>query len=152
METIGATHEQLAERIGKDRSTVSNALRLLKLPLPVRLLVAEGKLSPGHARALLASNASPSEMAAIASAIIEKGWSVREAERWAKQQLKSTRPAKLPDPNAAAAAERLRLILGTKVDIFTKSRNAGEIRIHYYSQEDLMRLYEILTTGAVPSE
>lgn len=152
METIGATHEQLAERLGKDRSTISNALRLLKLPTQVRHLVSDGKLTPGHARALLASNAEPSEMLKVASMIIAKGWSVREAERWAKQQSKSKQPTKLPDPNAVAAAERLRLIMGTKVEIYAKSAGAGEIRIHYYSQDDLMRLYDILSARIISTE
>jgi ParB family chromosome partitioning protein len=152
MEAIGATHEQLAERLGKDRSTISNTLRLLKLPTQVRQLVSDGKLTPGHARALLALNAEPSEMLKVASMIIAKGWSVREAERWAKQQSKSKRPTKLPDPNAVAAAERLRLIMGTKVEIYAKSAGTGEIRIHYYSQDDLMRLYDILTARIIPTE
>jgi ParB family chromosome partitioning protein len=152
MDATGGTQEQIAERLGKDRSTIANSLRLLKLPQAVRLLVSEGKLSPGHARALLASNASPSEMARIASAIVEKGWSVREAERWAKNRSRSRRPPKIQDPNQAAAADRLRLILGTKVEILAKSKEAGEIRIHYYSQEELMRLYAILTDTATATE
>jgi ParB family chromosome partitioning protein len=152
MDTTNRTQEQIAERLGRDRSTIANSLRLLKLPPAVKAMVSEGKLSPGHARALLASNAGPSEMARIAAAIVKKGWSVREAERWAKNQAKSPRPPKALDPNETAAADRLRRILGTKVDILAKSKNSGEIRIHYYSQEDLMRLYTILTEKAIPTE
>ncbi len=152
MEETHDTQEQIAERLGKDRSTVANSIRLLKLPVSVRNVVAEGKLSPGHARALLASNATPSEMDKIASVIIEKGWSVRETERWATGKAKSPRIPKAQDPNEAAAADRLRLILGTKVEILAKSKNSGEIRIHYYGQEDLMRLYAILTERTNPSE
>jgi ParB-like chromosome segregation protein Spo0J len=84
-------------------------------------------------------------MAKIAATIIEKGWSVREAERWAKNETKTPHPLKIQDPNEAAAADRLRLILGAKVDIYAKSKESGEIRIHYFSQEELMRLYAILT-------
>jgi ParB family transcriptional regulator, chromosome partitioning protein len=146
------TQERIAERLGKDRSTVANAIRLLKLPPAVRRVVAEGKLSPGHARALLASNASFSEMDKIASVIIEKGWSVRETERWAKGKAKSPRLPKIQDPNEAAAADRLRIIFGTKVEILSKSKSSGEIRIHFYSQEDLMRLYTILIGTANPTE
>ena len=138
--------------MGKDRSTIANSLRLLKLPSAVKFLVAEGKVSPGHARALLASNANPSEMARIAKTIVEKGWSVREAERWAKNQTKSPRPQKIKDPNIEAATDRLRLVLGAKVEIVTKSGDSGEIRIHYYSQEELMRLYTILTEKTIPTE
>jgi ParB family chromosome partitioning protein len=152
METTGGTQEEIAERLGKDRSTIANALRLLKLPPVVKLLVAEGKLSAGHARALLASNASPSDMARIAAVIIEKDWSVRDAERWAKHTTRPPIPQKIQDPNEAAAADRLRLALGTKVEICPKSREKGEIRIHYYSQDELMRLYSVLTGRAISAE
>jgi ParB family chromosome partitioning protein len=144
MDATEATQEQVSERVGKDRSTVANSLRLLKLPPAVKLLVSEGQLSPGHARALLASSAGPSEMLKMATAIVEKGWSVREAERWAKNQSKTPSLRKSPDPNEAAAADRLRLALGTKVEIVAKSKESGEIKIHYYGQEELMRLYSIL--------
>jgi len=146
MEATEATQEQVSERVGKDRSTVANSLRLLKLPPAVKLLVSEGQLSPGHARALLASSAGPSEMLQMAKAIVEKGWSVREAERWAKNQSKTPSPRKLPDPNEAAAADRLRLALGAKVEIVAKSKESGEIKIHYHGQEELMRLYSILVS------
>ncbi len=145
---LGLSQEELAERIGKERSTVANALRLLKLPSAVKLMVAEGKISPGHARALLSATLSPSEMATIATTIAARGWSVREAERWAKKHnRKSTKPARGMDPNTAAAADRLRVWLATKVEIVTtqNAKGAGEIRIHFYSPDDLARVYGILT-------
>ena len=144
MDATNGTQEKISERLGKDRSTIANSIRLLKLPSSIRIVVAEGKISPGHARALLASDASPSEMAKIATTIIEKGWSVRETERWAKNRAKSPRPPKEQDPNEIAAADRLRIKYGTKVEIVPRSKNAGEIRIHYYGQEELMRIYAIL--------
>jgi ParB family chromosome partitioning protein len=131
--------------LGKDRSTIANAVRLLKLPQSIKSLVAEGKISSGHARALLASNATPSEMAQAAALIIEKGWSVRETERWAQRQSKAPSLPKIQDPNEAAAADRLRMILGAKVDICARTKEKGEIRIYYYSQEELMRLFTILS-------
>ncbi len=152
IEATRGTQEQIAERLGKDRSTIANSIRLLKLPPAIGLLVAEGKLSPGHARALLASNTSSTEMSKIAAAIIDKGWSVRETERWAKRKSKPPHLPKIQDPNEAAAADRLRLALGTKVEIQAKTKESGEIRIHYYSQEDLMRLYTILTQKAMSTE
>jgi ParB family transcriptional regulator, chromosome partitioning protein len=152
IETTSATQEQVADRLGKDRSTIANSVRLLKLPPLIKLFVADGKLSPGHARALLASNATPSEMAQTAALIIEKDWSVRETERWAKQHSKAPALPKIQDPNEEAAADRLRLILGAKVDIHAKSKEKGEIRIYYYSQEELMRLYSILANKAIPAE
>jgi ParB family chromosome partitioning protein len=152
MDETGITQEQAAARLKKERSTIANSLRLLKLPPAVRVLVADRKLSPGHARALLASNASPSEMSKIAAMIIEKDWSVREAEKWAKHKEKPTRLLRVQDPNEAAATDRLRLALGTKVELHAKSGGKGEIRIHYYSQEELMRLYTILVEKANPTE
>lgn len=152
IEATRATQDDVAVRLGKDRSTVANSLRLLKLPPAVKLMVAEGKLSPGHGRALLASSAGPKEMTRVAEIIIEKGWSVRETERWAKSQPKTARPPREQDPNDAAAADRLRLALGTKVDILPKAKDSGEIRIHYYGQEELMRLYSVLTDKATAAE
>ena len=152
MDTTKGSQEQISEKVGKDRSTIANSVRLLKLPSAVKLLVAESKISPGHARALLASNANPSEMTRIANAISEKGWSVREAERWAKNRTKSPHPQIAKDPNISAATDRLRLLLGAKVEIVAKSKDSGEIRIHYYSQEELMRLYTTLTEKTIPTE
>jgi ParB family chromosome partitioning protein len=152
MDATQTTQEHIAELLGKDRSTIANSLRLLKLPPNVGGMVSENKLSPGHARALLASNVNSSEMARIAAIIIDKGWSVRETERWAKNQQKPPRPPKIQDPNEAAAADRLRMILGTKVDIVAKSKDSGEIRIHYYSQNELMRLYTVLAEKAIATE
>jgi len=152
MDTTKGSQEQISEKVGKDRSTIGNSVRLLKLPSAVKLLVAESKISPGHARALLASNANPSEMTRIANAISEKGWSVREAERWAKNRTKSPHPQIAKDPNISAATDRLRLLLGAKVEIVAKSKDSGEIRIHYYSQEELMRLYTTLTEKTIPTE
>ena len=147
MEETGQTQEQIAERLGKDRSTIANSIRLLKLPPAVSRLVSEGKLSPGHARALLASGTMPSEMLRLAETILEKGWSVREAERQAKTTHQEKQPAqkKIQDPNEAAAEDKLRLALGTKVEIVTKANNIGEIRIHYFSQDDLMRIFSLIT-------
>ena len=115
MEATGRTQEQVAERLGKDRSTIANSIRLLKLPQPVKLLVADGRLSAGHARALLASAATASEMGKMAALIIEKGLSVRDVENWARKQAKPSVPQKIQDPNEAAA-DRLFPLAGTKVE------------------------------------
>ena len=124
---------------------MTNTLRLLKLPPAVKKLVAEGKLSPGHARALLASGAAAAEMTKAAALMVDKGWSVREAERWAKRQNQPPRTPVERDPNEAAAEDRLRVLLGTKVEIHAGKKGTGEIRIHFYSQDDLTRIYGILT-------
>jgi ParB family chromosome partitioning protein len=142
------TQEELAGQLGKERSTVTNALRLLKLPPAVKLLVAEGNLSPGHARALLSAGVPPAEMVKAANLMVRKGWSVRDAERWAKKsQSASSRTPRPEDPNVTAAVDRLRLILGTKVEIMLGhgALQAGQIRIHFFSQEDLIRIYSIIS-------
>jgi ParB family chromosome partitioning protein len=143
---LNLTQEQLAERLGKERSTVANALRLLKLPPAIKLLVADGKLTPGHARALLASGVASAEMIRVAATIVDKGWSVREAERWAAKAGKRPATPHPPDPNELAAADRLRLMYGTKVEILRDPGNkgSGQIKIHFYSPEDLDRIYAIL--------
>jgi len=149
MDTLRMTQEELAARLGKERSTTANALRLLKLPAAVRTLVADGKLSPGHARALLSLNSPPAEMSRLAARMVEQGWSVRDAEKWAKRESKKPRRAHPDDPDVSAASDRLRLLLGTKVEIrFSRnSRGSGQIRILFFSQEDLMRIYGILTSN-----
>ena len=149
MDTLRMTQEELAARLGKERSTVANALRLLKLPAAVKALVADGKLSPGHARALLSMNSPPAEVSKLAARMVAQGWSVREAEKWAKRESKKPHRVTPEDPNVAAASDRLRLILGTKVEIKVNrdSRGSGQVRIHFFSQEDLMRIYGILTSN-----
>lgn len=148
IEILTLTQDELAGQAGKERSTIANALRLLKLPPAVKLLVAEGQLSPGHARALLAAGITPAEMTRAAKMMVSKGWSVRDAERWAKRsQSTSSAAPHQEDPNVTAAADRLRLLLGTKVEIVSGhgTRKAGQIRIHFFGQEDLTRIYSIIT-------
>lgn len=146
MESSHITQEELAERVQKERSTIANALRLLKLPPAVKLMVAEGKLSPGHARALLAANATPAAMTRAAQTMVDRGLSVREAERWAKKsQTEHEKAEKRPDPNVTAAEDRLRILLGTRVKIVGAQKGRGSIRIHFFSPEDLTRIFGIIT-------
>lgn len=148
IDTLKTTQEDLAGQLGKERSTVANALRLLKLPPAVKLLVAEGTLSPGHARALLAANVSAAELVRAAKVMVAKGWSVRDAERWAKKNPSGASRSPHPeDPNVTAACDRLRLLLGTKVEIIGGSgqQQTGQIRIHFFSAEDLIRIYSIIS-------
>jgi len=148
VDTLHTTQEELAGQLGKERSTVANALRLLKLPPAVKLMVAEGSLTPGHARALLSSSASAADMTRTAKEMVKKGWSVRDAERWAKRsQSVPARAARPQDPNITAAADRLRMLLGTKVEIVggQGADKAGQIRIQFFGQEDLIRIYGIIS-------
>ena len=142
---FGLTQEEVARRTGKERSTVTNFLRLLKLPAPVQDLVKRGKLSMGHARALLALD-DPQAQQMLATQASMRGWSVRRIERLISQQKKSTgkpEERKGPDPNVKAATAKLETALGTRVRIVPNG-NRGRIEIEYYSQEELQRLYQRL--------
>ena len=147
LEALESTQEGLSARLRKERSTVANALRLLRLPPAIKTMVADGHLSPGHARTLLSADLPPAELTKVAARMVSEGWSVRDAEQWAKKSAKRPRRPRPEDPNIAAAAERLRLMLGTKVEIRVSRRTegAGQIRIHFFGQEDLMRIYSMLT-------
>jgi ParB family chromosome partitioning protein len=139
------TQEDLAQRTGKDRSTITNLLRLLKLPEEIQALVLEEKLSMGHARALLALE-NLADQHALAQKCLHRGWSVRQLESTIAHLKVAQGPQeeqKRVDPNVKAAVEKLERALGTRVRIVEK-RKKGRIEIEYYSQEELQRLYEYL--------
>ena len=151
------SHEEIGKRTGKDRTTITNLLRLLKLPAEVQILLAERKLSMGHARAILGLNF-PEEQKALAEHAVKHGYSVRQVEQAVQdspghairkgEPAKSTEKAKeRADPNIAAAVAELESALGTRVRIVEKSDQRGRIEIEYYSQEDLNRLYEVMTSA-----
>lgn len=148
MEEFGLTQEECAERVGKSRSAVANALRLLNLPEPIQAMVEDGRLSAGHARALV-SVADPALQQTIAEKVANDGLSVRQTEQLVK---KLTAPAKepkaaQPDPlgvdYAAVAAKELGDKLGRKVKIVTGKRR-GRLELEYYGVDDLNDLLEAL--------
>jgi ParB family chromosome partitioning protein len=149
MELSSLSQDEVAARVGKNRSTVANALRLLKLPYEIQESVQEGDLSPGHARAIL-SIPSEKNQDLLFREILKKDLSVREAERRAailsgqakKQQKAKTHP-KGRAPELNAMEEKFIHHLGAKVAI-NGDLNKGKIEIEYYSMEDLDRLYEVL--------
>ena len=143
MQEFSLTQEELADKVGKERATVANYLRLLKLPMEIKDMLYAGKLSMGHARALLSIEGKISQVEA-ARKIIRSGLSVREAELLAK---KSSKPAKIKaerDPQIASLEEKLIRHLGTKVHIIQKNRKKGKIEIEYFSLEEFDRLLDIL--------
>lgn len=144
METYHMTQEEAASRVGKSRSAVANALRLLSLTPPVAKLVEEGKLSAGHARALLPL--SPALQENAAGAVISGGLSVRQTEALAKR-LSQEKPEKAPAPKgidyAAEAQKELSSKLGRGVRIVT-GRKKGRIELEYYGMDDLNNLLEAL--------
>lgn len=142
------TQEELSVRVGKDRATVSNYLRLLKLPDEIKVFVNDGSLSMGHARAILAAEGRASQLE-LARRIIHKGLSVRETEGLAKKLSvggKKRAHPKRKDAQIASLEDKLIRSLGTKVRIYNKGKR-GKIEIEYYSLDELDRLLDIFTRG-----
>jgi ParB family chromosome partitioning protein len=140
------TQDAIAAAVGKDRSSVANTLRLLRLPGEVRNLVSDGSLSMGHARALLALD-SPAAQRQLARDIVARGLSVRETEALVKRQGEPPAPPKperKKEPNTRAAEEQLRFALGTNVEIVRRGKG-GRIQIEFTSEDELNRLFERLT-------
>ncbi len=140
----GLSHEEIGNRTGKDRSTVSNTLRLLRLPTSIQLLLAEQKLSMGHARAILGL---PTEelQCELAEKAAASALSVRQVEQLVQKvghaSTIRTMEEVIVDPNVKAAIRELESTLGTRVRIVEKGSNKGRIEIDYYSSDDLDRIY-----------
>ncbi len=145
IEEHGYTQETLSKKVGKERATVANYLRLLRLPPEVKGLVNDGRLSMGHAKAIVSLPTKKAQVEA-SRAVVRKGLSVRETEALCKRLMAGgpkKAAAKAKDPNIAALEERLKRSLGTRVQIRHRGK-AGRIEIEYYSLDELDRLLEIL--------
>jgi ParB family transcriptional regulator, chromosome partitioning protein len=147
---LGLSQEEIGRRTGKDRTSITNALRLLKLPTEVQLLLAEHRLSMGHARAILGLPTAEQQIE-VAEKTAVQGLSVRQVEALV-QTLTSDRRAtgkkeKAPDPNVRAASDEMERVLGTRVRIVEISEQRGRIEIEYYSQTDLDRLFQQIRGG-----
>jgi ParB family chromosome partitioning protein len=144
---LNINQEEIGRRTGKDRSTISNSIRLLQLPPDVQQLVAERRLSAGHARSLLALTDEEMQRK-LAEKIVAQGLSVRQVERITKRMTEPREPEseedEALDPNVKAAIVELERVLGTKVRIVEKSDRRGRIEIEYYSPEDLDRIYTVI--------
>jgi ParB family chromosome partitioning protein len=146
IETVGLTQESLASRVGRDRSYITNYLRLLKLTDDIQQLVKEGRLSTGHARALLALS-HPDLQRRISRQIIDGGLSVRATEQLVQRasEEKPARRAPPPvDPNIKAAETKLRRALGTQVKILQAADGKGKLEISFFNTQDLDRIYNLL--------
>lgn len=142
MSDFNLTQEELSEKIGKDRATISNYLRLLKLPSEIKSLISTGALSIGHAKAILAIEGRDKQIEA-ARKIIKKDLSVREAEILTRRFAKPQKAKFHKDPQIVSLEEKLIRSLGTKVRISHKGKK-GKIEIEYYSLDELDRLLDIL--------
>lgn len=141
------SHEDIGNRTGKDRTTITNLLRLLQLPADLQQLVGEKRLTPGHARCLLTLPTAVLQRE-VAQKAVEQGWSVRQMERLTQKLLAvpEAKPADAPalDPNVKAAIQEMERVLGTKVRIVEKAKQKGRIEIDYYSPDDLDRIYSAI--------
>ncbi len=153
-EELNLTIEQVAQKTGKDRSTITNFLRLLKLPEQIQTAVRKNDVSTGHARALIAIE-DPAIQLHIFDKIVSKGLSVRQVEKAVREsgQTKSSRmkptdgtPASSPSSSLSSIEEKLRQKLGTKVEIRDMADGRGTIVIEYYSLDDLDRLLDLFAT------
>lgn len=136
IKAFNLTQEQVAQKVGKSRPSVTNTLRLLNLPVEVQRAVIEGKVSEGHARALLAV-AEPERQLALFRTMIEQGWNVRQVEAKARElSAKKMVDSAAPDPKLMAIETELRSRLGTQVKVQRQGRG-GKITIDFFSDEDL---------------
>jgi ParB family chromosome partitioning protein len=143
-EEFRLTQEEIARRVGRERSTIANTLRLLRLPRELRELVGQGRLDAGHARALLALDRHEDQIQ-LGREAARRGLSVREVERRVAQ-LRAPRKepgGRRKDANTRAAEERLRSALGARVEIARRGRG-GQIRVQFTTEAELNRLYELL--------
>ena len=154
IESLGLTQEEVAQRVGRDRTFITNYLRILKLPNEIQTLLEQEKLTFGHARALLGVS-DPQLQRRLAQRIYKNNWSVRETESRIRslaprpQSVAAVTQPRHEDPNVRAAEVKLRRRLGTQVRIVSaKAGTAGRIEIEFYSAEDLDRIYDLL----IPSE
>ena len=142
-EEFRLTQEEVARRVGRERSTVANTLRLLRLPAKVQELLADGRVDAGHARALLALDRAEQQIE-LAGEIARRGLSVREVERRvALLRSPGRKPAARKDANTRAAEERLRAALGSRVEIRRRGKG-GFLRVAFTSEAELNRLFDLL--------
>jgi len=148
VEEFKLTQEQVSQRVGKERSTVANALRLLALPEDVKVMVADGALSMGHARALLGVPRLP-ELQNLAKQVADKKLSVRDTERLVQQsrpqgKKDAGKSAPKQSPQVKSLVEELQRRLGTKVRLTERSPGKGTIEVDFFSYDDLDRLLKLL--------
>ncbi len=150
IEEFGFTQEEIAGRLGRDRSSVANALRLLRLPLRIRDDIAVGALTEGHARALLGIE-KPADQIRARDMVVKKGLSVRETEalvrRWRGDGAAPAKRTTAADPNLAALEDQLRSALGTKVRIVREGAG-GTVHVSFFSADDLTRIVEAIVGTA----
>lgn len=147
MDDFGLTQEQVAERVGKSRVAVANSVRLLRLPDEIKISLAQGQITEGHARAVLGLD-EPDDQRKVWKAILKRGLNVRQTEETVRRlaagpKPKSKRANQPSSPETKALEDRFREALGTKVRLF-RSKRGGRLVIHFYSEEELQTLYDLM--------
>jgi ParB family transcriptional regulator, chromosome partitioning protein len=144
---LGLSHDQIGQKTGKERTTITNSVRLLQLPTELQAMIAAKQLSAGHARALLKFEDEQLQRE-IAQRCIAEGWSVRQIEQFTRSKPTTKTNAKQSepelDPNVKFALSEMERILGTKVRIIESGHGRGKIEIEYYDADDLSRIYDLI--------
>jgi ParB family chromosome partitioning protein len=149
VEEFGLTQEQVAERVGKSRVAVTNTMRLLRLPAEIRQALADGTIREGHARALLALPTPEAQVVALKT-VTSKALSVRQTEELVRRYLAAPpveKPKEPVSPETKALEEEFRETLGTKVNLYRNRKGAGRVVIHFYSEEELQTIYDVIVGG-----
>ena len=148
---LDLSHEEVGRRTGKDRSTITNMLRILRLPADLQLMLAERRLSLGQAKAIMALPDDDMQRE-VAEKAVAQGMSVRQVEQLVQKMTKERQPKNQTepdiDPNVKAAIRELENALGTKVRIIERAPGKGRIEIDYYSADDLDRVYSVIVGEA----
>jgi ParB family chromosome partitioning protein len=150
VEDFGLTQEQVAEKVGRNRVSVTNSLRLLRLPEPVKRSLAEGRISAGHARALLGLESAEGQIKLL-QLVEKRALSVRQTEEAVRRLLSPHLPQATSRPASADTAElekSFRAALGTRVSL-TRSRKGGKLVIYFYSEEELQSVYDVITGSKI---
>ena len=149
VEEFGLTQEQVADRVGKSRVAVTNILRLLRLPGEVKQALTDGTIHEGHARTLLALPTAEAQVAALKT-VVNKALSVRQNEELVRRLLAEPAPTKVTrpvSPEVEALEEEFRETLGTKVNLYRSRKGRGRLVIHFYSEEELQAIYDLIVGG-----
>jgi ParB family chromosome partitioning protein len=149
VEEFDLTQEQVAERVGKSRVAVTNTMRLLRLPAEVKQTLADGTIREGHARALLALPTPEAQIATLKT-VVKKALSVRQTEELVRRLMAEPapkRPKEPANPETQALELEFRETLGTKVSLFRNRKGQGRLVIHFYSEEELQTIYDVIVAG-----
>jgi ParB family chromosome partitioning protein len=143
------TQEQVADRVGKSRVSVTNTLRLLRLPAAAKQALLDGSIREGHARVLLALPTEEAQLAALKT-VMSRGLSVRQTEELVRRLMAEPEPLKEAEPvspELQSLEDDFRETLGTKVNLYRNRKGQGRLVIHFYGEEELQSLYDVIVGG-----